>query len=109
MDMEYLTEVSGGDSDFERELICAFLEAAPSLIHSCEAAIAANDMDAVVYASHTLKGSSRSIGAKQFAFAAEEVERAARVGDIESCRKFAPQIQSAFQTFVDFTTTIAAA
>jgi HPt (histidine-containing phosphotransfer) domain-containing protein len=102
MDTEYLSEVSGGDIEFEKELIQAFLDAAPGLIQSCVEAIAANDVPKVIYASHTLKGSSRSIGAKQFAQIAEEVEKAAREGEMETCAKLAPEIDFYFQKFVVF-------
>jgi HPt (histidine-containing phosphotransfer) domain-containing protein len=101
IDTEYLSEISGGDLEFEKELIQAFIDAAPDLITSCIDAVQANDLPKVVYASHTLKGSSRSIGALQFALVAEAVEKAAREGDIESCRQTAPDIELYFKKFVE--------
>jgi two-component system sensor histidine kinase EvgS len=109
MDREYLSEVSGGDVEFEKELVQAFLDSALDLIEVFAVAATANDTVKAVYASHTLKGSSRSIGANQFAMVAEEVEKAARGDDLETCRQLEPNLRSAFEQFAQVGTEFLAA
>ena len=101
IDKEYLAEISGGDTEFEQELIQTFLEAAPALIDSYKAAVDANDLPGITHASHTLKGSSRSIGASVFAETCEKAERAARYNDLAACRALTPEIERAFSVLSD--------
>jgi HPt (histidine-containing phosphotransfer) domain-containing protein len=96
IDREYLSEISGGDADFEQDLIQTFLEAAPGLIESFRLAAESNDPVRARHAAHTLKGSSRSIGATTFATVCEEGEKAAREDDMSACRVLSQSIQDAF-------------
>jgi HPt (histidine-containing phosphotransfer) domain-containing protein len=96
IDREYLLEISGGDAEFERDLIATFIEAAPALLESYASAVSQGDSVTARHAAHTLKGSSRSIGATIFAKVCEEAERAARTEDIETCRTLQPQIEESF-------------
>ncbi len=97
IDREYLKEISGGDVEFEQDLIHTFLESAPALIESFRSASESADSTAARHAAHTLKGSSRSVGAVAFANVCEEAEKAARAEEIEACRQLAGSIESAFE------------
>jgi HPt (histidine-containing phosphotransfer) domain-containing protein len=97
IDREYLSEISGGDSDFEKELVATFLDSAPGLIHEFRSALIANDAKAAVHTTHTLKGSSRSIGANPFALTCEAAEKAAREEDLDTCRSLVVSVETAFQ------------
>jgi HPt (histidine-containing phosphotransfer) domain-containing protein len=81
--------------------VSTFLEAAPELISDYRFAVSSGDQPKAVHASHTLKGSSRSIGANVFAVVCEEAEKAARAGDLEKCRTILPDIEHAFDVLVD--------
>jgi len=97
IDREYLSEISGGDPEFEQELIATFLDSAPGLIESYRSALIAGDAHGAVHAAHTLKGSSRSIGANEFAVSCEAAEKAARADDLDTCRSLVVSIETAFQ------------
>ncbi|HWD37563.1 MAG TPA: Hpt domain-containing protein [Fimbriimonas sp.] len=97
IDREYLSEISGGDTEFEQELVQTFLDAAPDLIAAYKAACAKNDALGASHAAHTLKGSSRSIGASAFATVSEQAEIAAREGDVPKCILLSGDIDAAFK------------
>ena len=86
LDLEYLREVSGGDDEFEIEILQTFAESAPDLMEALATAIDACDAAAVRHSAHTLKGSSRSIGGQSFAKVCETIELAAKQHDLDICR-----------------------
>ena len=108
IDRDYLLEISGGDSEFERDLIQTFLEAAPALLQSYAAAIESNAGLGVRHAAHTLKGSSRSIGANVFAQVCEAAEKAARADDLATCQELLPEIEASFEALRAYGQTILA-
>ncbi len=97
IDREYLSEISGGDTEFECELLSTFVEASPALIADFRSALAMDNAHAATHAAHTLKGSSRSIGGNAFAEVCETAEVAARNGDLDTCRSLVVQIETAYQ------------
>lgn len=109
IDREYLSDISGGDTDFEKELIQAFIDAAPDLIKSFVNSVGLKDQPQAVYSAHTLKGSSRSIGACRFAVVVAEAEHAAREGDMKTCATLAPRIEQSFNEFLEAGTEFLAA
>jgi len=70
-----LSEISGGDGEFEREIAREYLMQTAGLIDVMARALLAGDLEALRRAAHTLKGSSRTIGAEGIAVAAAELER----------------------------------
>ncbi|MBI1755924.1 MAG: PAS domain S-box protein [Fimbriimonas ginsengisoli] len=80
LDGEHLQELSGGDPAFERELLDTFLDSVPGMLAELRESISAGDESTAVRAAHTLKGSSRSVGAAAFAQACQAVELALRNG-----------------------------
>ena len=97
IDWDYLGEISGGDSVFEHDLVQTFMDSAPALIEAYSCAVICGDMVSARHAAHTLKGSSRSIGALLFAEVCESAERSARAEDVGSCRLLQPEISAAFE------------
>lgn len=57
-----LNEISGGDSQFEQELLQAYLEDMKILQAKLQAAIAVQDFPAIRCHAHTIKGASSNIG-----------------------------------------------
>ena len=78
-----LTETTGGDIGFVRELIETFLAETPAQLDAMTAAVEADDADALVRPSHTLKSSSATVGAMRLSSVARELEMAGRTGALE--------------------------
>jgi HPt (histidine-containing phosphotransfer) domain-containing protein len=70
-DRVHLSQYTGGDAALERELVTLFLDHFAPVRRQLEAAQSAYDWK---FASHSLKGSARSIGAPQLATLAEKIE-----------------------------------
>ncbi|MFZ3322475.1 MAG: MASE4 domain-containing protein [Usitatibacter sp.] len=81
LDRSVLAEISGGDAAAERGVLLDFrrhnLEDRQLLVDALEK----RDLDAVVRASHRIKGASNSIGAARLAAASERLEQAGRAKD----------------------------
>jgi two-component system sensor histidine kinase EvgS len=88
-DPRYLEDMSAGDNEFVREIICTFVETACDLIDGIVQAAAESNVEKAVYVAHTLKGSSRSVGAAPLGDVCEELERLAKSGDMESFKTVA--------------------
>ena len=87
LDEAVLGELSAsveGDRAFVVELINAYLADGPAHVDAIEAAISADDADALVRPAHTLKSSSATVGAMRLAAASRELEMAARSGSIDA-------------------------
>ena len=78
-----LTESTGGDIGFVRELVQTFLADTPPQLDAMTAAVEADDADALVRPSHTLKSSSATVGAMRLSSVARELEMAGRTGALE--------------------------
>jgi len=74
-DFARLASISDGDAEFEREICGEYLAQARELLTQIAAATAAGDTVALRRAAHTLKGSSRTIGAEAVATVTAEIER----------------------------------
>ena len=93
IDRAHLTEMTGGDTEFEAELMQEFLNSAPGLIQSLETALENNDMKALEMAAHTLKGSCRSLGAMVMSNPCEELEEMGRQGSASGFEPFLKEVQ----------------
>ena len=81
-DLARLAEVSGGDGEFERELSREYIGQAWTLLAQIAAALERRDLGTLRRAAHTLKGSSRTIGAEGVAVLAAHLERVADEPDL---------------------------
>jgi HPt (histidine-containing phosphotransfer) domain-containing protein len=70
-------------ADFIGELIDTFLEDSPQLLAELKRASAANDLDALRRAAHTLKSNSANFGAMNLSHQAKELEQMARDGKLD--------------------------
>ncbi len=96
LNLEYLQEVSGGDEEFEQEILATFLESAPDLMDALDRALESLDAPAVRHASHTLKGSSRSIGGQPFSKICEIIETNSKQGLLDQCHVQIPDLKVSF-------------
>jgi two-component system, sensor histidine kinase and response regulator len=78
VDLTALHELTGGDADFERELIETFVASGDKCLADIVDALRANDYDTVGKRAHTLKGASANIHAHRLSIAASHLENAAR-------------------------------
>lgn len=81
-----LRESVGDDPEFVAELIDDFLAAAPVQLDSLREAATSGDALAANRAAHTLKGTGRTFGARDFASLCHGAETAAGAGDLDALR-----------------------
>lgn len=81
-DFNVLSDVTGDDPTFERELLGEFLQGAEDLIDRHRTHLASGDLEQLTRAAHSLKGSSLTMGATRLGGLAKEVEQAARAADL---------------------------
>jgi PAS domain S-box-containing protein len=84
IDLTYLTEIAGDDMEFQGEVLAAYAEGLPPMLHELREAANRGDRDVAYRVAHTLKGSSRSVGANLFALVCERAEEAAKNGDLNA-------------------------
>ena len=80
IDLVHLARQTLGDRSLEQEILALYLKQSQTLLNSIEASLDARQRADFA---HTLKGSSRAVGAWQVASAAEAIEVSPRVSDAE--------------------------
>jgi CheY-like chemotaxis protein len=86
VDMSALHELTGGDQEFERELLETFVSSGDQCLAEILSALRVSDFDTIGKRAHALKGASANIHAARLAAAASSLESAARansLGDID--------------------------
>lgn len=80
LSQEIVEELRAVMGDEYLSLVRLFLEDAPGHVRALEAAVAGNDMAALVAPAHTLKSASANLGAMALSAAAKRIELGARQG-----------------------------
>jgi signal transduction histidine kinase/DNA-binding response OmpR family regulator/HPt (histidine-containing phosphotransfer) domain-containing protein len=91
-----LEELVGDDADFRRQVLGEFLEMAPKLLARVDGSVAACDAAGIAAASHSLKGSARTLGADAFGAACAELETLGREGVLDAVRDAAERARQEF-------------
>jgi HPt (histidine-containing phosphotransfer) domain-containing protein len=78
---EELKQMSG--ADFINELIDAFLEEGPHMIHQMETALAASDVESFRRNAHSLKSNANTFGATELGTLAKELETMGKEENLE--------------------------
>jgi HPt (histidine-containing phosphotransfer) domain-containing protein len=78
VDLAALKELTGGDAEFERELIDTFVSSGDQCLAEIVAALRTSDVDTIGKRAHALKGASANIHAHTLSTAASNLENAAR-------------------------------
>jgi two-component system sensor histidine kinase/response regulator len=78
VDLAALREVTGGDAEFERELVETFVSSGDEALAEIIAALSVRDFDTIGKRAHALKGASANIYAHNLSVAASNLESAAR-------------------------------
>jgi len=78
VDLAALREVTGGDAEFERELVKTFVASGDKCLADIVEALRSDDYETVGKRAHALKGASANIHAHRLSAAASHLESAAR-------------------------------
>ena len=81
-DFARLADISGGDTEFELEILSDYFAQNSTLLSELDRALSTGDVATVRRAAHTLKGSSRTVGAESVAAIAAEIECLAATGTL---------------------------
>ena len=82
VDMGALRELTGGDAEFERELVETFISSGDKCLTEILSALRIRDFDTIGKRAHALKGASANIHAAGLTAAASSLESAARTNSI---------------------------
>ncbi len=116
IDRSRLQEYSGGDVEFEQELLDLFVSDAQEHLAAIRDAMAMSntstsevglqstmtgqDLETIYQAAHHLKGSSGNIGADRFQTIVAQLEQAAREGLKEQCPSYLDSMEQAYSELV---------
>ncbi|HEY8194314.1 MAG TPA: Hpt domain-containing protein [Hyphomicrobium sp.] len=92
VDIQHLRRYTFGDQALEKEILSLFLAQLPETMASLRAATTERDWK---IAAHTLKGSSRAIGASRMARLAQDAEGLSCAGDREACCEAISRLEEA--------------
>jgi PAS domain S-box-containing protein len=97
VDRTALAEVTGGDAEFERELIEVFVASGDRELAALLAALATPDLAQVRRHAHALKGASANLRAVPLADSARRLEAAAAAGDASAAQAAAREVAERYQ------------
>jgi PAS domain S-box-containing protein len=92
VDLEALHEVTGGDAQFERELIDTFVSSGDQCLAEILSALKAGDLDSIGKRAHALKGASANMHAHRLSAAASSLENAARASAVNEIDALVRQV-----------------
>ena len=96
-DFDQLESITGGDAEFEREVLEEFLATAPQDLGKLRDAVAQGNATAVGAAAHALKGASATIGGKGFAAIALELEHAGKQGGLADSAAVLARLEASYE------------
>ena len=80
-DSVHLSDLSGGDVEFEKEVLDTFLDTVPGMVSELTNALAEGQKEVALRSAHTLKGSSRSVGANELGNIFQKIEEQVRADE----------------------------
>lgn len=97
---ELLSLTGDGDPELLLDLIDMFLEDAPNKIASITSGLEGSDLEKIVAASHSLKGSSGNLGVRLVHEDSDALQTASRQGDMEEVSRLVPLLEEHFSVAV---------
>jgi two-component system, sensor histidine kinase and response regulator len=97
VDMSALRELTGGDLEFEKELVETFVSSGDQCLAEILVALNANDFDTIGKRAHALKGASANIHAAGLAAAASSLEIAARASSVREINGLVQELTERLQ------------
>jgi len=102
IDSNLLSEISGGDREFEREMLVDFIDAKAEEAERLVALFAEGDFEQIGHLAHRLKGAARTIAAVSLAELCNSVELAAKGSDREGLRRLAEPLSHEFELVTQY-------
>jgi osomolarity two-component system phosphorelay intermediate protein YPD1 len=100
LDMEVVEELlaltGDGDPELLLDLIHMFLEDAPSKLEAMNEGLGKGDLEQVVHAAHSLKGSAGNLGIRMVQADCDALQDAGRLNQLERIRELVPQLEENF-------------
>jgi CheY-like chemotaxis protein/HPt (histidine-containing phosphotransfer) domain-containing protein len=97
VDMNALRELTGGDTEFERELVATFVSSGDQCLADIASALRVRDFDTIGKRAHALKGASANIHAAGLAAAASVLEKAARRNSVDQIDSLVRELREKLQ------------
>jgi PAS domain S-box-containing protein len=97
VDMNALRELTGGDTEFERELVETFVSSGDQCLADIASALHTRDFDTIGKRAHALKGASANIHAQALAAAASTLENAARRNSADQIDRLVRELREKLQ------------
>ena len=97
IDLEALRELTGGDTEFERELVDTFVSSGDHCLADIVAALSINDLETIGQRAHALKGASANIHAHPLTVAASNLESAARRNSVHEIDPLVRELRERLQ------------
>ncbi len=96
LDLAYMTGLCAGDAGFEQELLEEYLQAMPNMATRCRLMFEMHDGPGLQHWSHTLKSSSRTVGAAALADLCQRLELCGRQDRLAEPGCAPPALMAAF-------------
>jgi two-component system sensor histidine kinase/response regulator len=93
VDLSALRELTGGDVEFERELVETFVASGDKCLKDIVEALRASDFETIGKRAHALKGASANIHAFRLSAAASNLESAARTNSVREIDGLVRQVK----------------
>jgi two-component system sensor histidine kinase/response regulator len=93
VDLNALRELTGGDAEFERELVETFVSSGDKCLADIVEAVRASDLETIGKRAHALKGASANIHAHRLSAAASNLESAARANSLREIDGLVRQVK----------------
>jgi CheY-like chemotaxis protein len=97
IDLQALRELTGGDADFERELVATFVSSGDRCLAEIVAALKVKDWETIGKRAHSLKGASANMHAHPLSAAASDLENAARSNSLQEIDGLVNQVRERLQ------------
>ena len=97
VDMAALRELTGGDAEFERELVDTFVASGDQCLAEIVQALRISDFETIGKRAHTLKGASANIHAAGLVAAASTLESAARANSVREIDGLVQELREKLQ------------
>ena len=97
LDRSVLADLFGDDDATIDRLIGSFVETTRAALADIDQAFDRGDAPSISDIAHRMKGSARMVGARKLAEVAEEIEKAAKAGDVAAARAHLRGLQSAVE------------
>src|SRR5690606_19462325 len=96
VDLPALHELSGNDTEFERELVETFIRSGDQTLERIVSSLAGGDLKGLKRAAHCLKGASANLHAHTLRDAARQLESRAEHNDLAGCDDAARRVRDEY-------------